>query len=46
MKDAYIVLFVDDASKIVTNPNDENLKIVMNEIFLDINKWFKTKLLS
>jgi hypothetical protein len=36
---------VDDAGITVTNPNDTNLKIVKNEIFLDINKWFKTKLL-
>jgi len=40
-KDANIVLFVDDTSVLVTNSNDAHLKIVMNEIFLDINKCFK-----
>jgi len=39
-------LFADDASTIVTNSNETNLEIVMNEIFLDINRWFKTNLLS
>jgi hypothetical protein len=36
---------VDDAKIIVTNSKDKNLKIVKNEIFVDINKWSKTKLL-
>ena len=45
-KDANIVLFADDTSIMVTNSNDTHLKIVMNEIFMDINKWFKTNLLS
>jgi hypothetical protein len=40
-KDANIVLFVDDTSILVTNSNDTHLKIVMNEIFMDINKWLK-----
>ena len=39
-------MFADDTSKIVTNSNDTNLKIVMTEIFLGINRWFKTNLLS
>jgi len=33
-------------SIIVTNSNDTQLKIVMNEIFMDINKWFKINILS
>ena len=37
---------MDDTSIIVTNSNDTNLKIVTNEIFLNINKWFKAILLS
>ena len=45
-KDANIVLFADDTSIMVTNSNDTHLKIVMNEIFMDINKWFKTNQLS
>jgi len=45
-KDANVVLFADDTSVIVTNSNDTHLKIVMNEIFMDIKKWCKTKPLS
>ena len=41
VKDANIFLFADDTSILVTNSNDTHLKIVMNEIFIDINKWFK-----
>jgi len=41
-----IILFADDTSTAVTTSNDTNLKIVMNEIILDINRWFKTNLLS
>jgi len=44
-KDTDIILLVDYTSIIVTNSNDKHLKIVMNEIFMDINKWFKTNLL-
>jgi hypothetical protein len=40
-KDTDIVLLVDYTSIIVTKSNDKHLKIVMNEIFMDINKWFK-----
>jgi len=40
-KDSNIVLFVDDTNITVTKSNDTNLKIVTNEIFLDINKWLK-----
>jgi len=41
-KDGNIVLFVDDTSILITNSNDTHLKIVMNEIFIDINKYFKS----
>jgi hypothetical protein len=44
--DAKIFLYADDTSIIVTKPNLECFKITVNEIFLDINKWFKTNLLS
>jgi len=37
-RDASIVLFADDTSIIVTNSNDMHLKIVINEIFMDINR--------
>jgi len=40
-KDSNNVLFADDTSIIVTKSNDTNLKIVINKIFLDINKWLK-----
>jgi hypothetical protein len=40
-KDSNIVLFADDTSIIATKSNDTNLKIVINEVFLDINKWLK-----
>jgi hypothetical protein len=37
-KNANIILFADNMGIIVTNCNDIHLKIVMNEIFMDINK--------
>jgi len=44
-KDTNNILLVDNTCIIVTNSNDKHLKIVMNEIFMDTNKWFKTNLL-
>jgi hypothetical protein len=44
--DAKIFLYADDTSIIVTKPNLEDFKVTVNKIFLDINKWFKTNLLS
>jgi hypothetical protein len=44
--DAKIFLYADDTSLIIANPNLEDFKITMNEIFLEINKWFKANLLS
>jgi hypothetical protein len=44
--DAKIFLCADDTSLIVINPNLEDFKINMNDIFLEINKWFKANLLS
>ena len=45
-KDANIILFVDDTSTTVTSSNDIHLKILMNEILMDKNKWLKTNPLS
>ena len=41
-KDGKVIMVADDTSIIVTNSNDTHLKTVMNEIFMDINKWCKT----
>ena len=41
-----IVLFADDTSMIVTNPNPLVLKKSVNKIIQDINEWFNTNLLS
>jgi len=41
-KDANITLSADRTGIIVTTSNELHLKIVVNEIFMDINKWFKT----
>jgi hypothetical protein len=43
IKDAYIVLIVDDTSIIVTNSNT-HFKILMIKTFIGINKCFKTNL--
>jgi hypothetical protein len=40
-----IVLFADDTSTIVTNPNPSNFESV-NKIVQNINEWFNTNLLS
>jgi hypothetical protein len=37
-KVANIILFANDTSIIVTNSNDTHVKMVMNEIFMDVNK--------
>jgi hypothetical protein len=44
--DTKIFLYADNTSLIVTNPNLEDFKITMNEIFLEIDKWFKANLIS
>jgi len=41
-----IVLFVDDTSMIITNPNPLNFEKSVNKIIQDINEWFNTNLLS
>jgi hypothetical protein len=46
IKVANTILFVNNKGIILTNSNNTHLKIVMNEIFMDTNKWFNTNLLS
>jgi hypothetical protein len=46
IKVATNILFANNTSVIVTNSNNTHLKTVTNEIFMDINKWFNTNLLS
>ena len=41
-----IILFVDDTSIIITNPNPTNFQNSVMKIFKDINSWFSTNLLS
>jgi hypothetical protein len=41
-----IVLFADDTSIIITNPNATNFENNVNKIFQHINEWFSTNLLS
>jgi len=41
-----IVLFADDTSMIITNPNPLSFEKSVNKIIQDINEWFNTNLLS
>ena len=41
-----IVLFADDTSMIITNPNPLNFEKSVSKIIQDINEWFNTNLLS
>jgi hypothetical protein len=41
-----IILYTDDTSLIIANPNPTNFKNNVNKIFQDINRWFDTNLLS
>jgi len=41
-----LVLFVDDTSLKITNPNPTNFIKDINGVFTNINKWFKASLLS
>jgi hypothetical protein len=43
---ANIILYADDTSVIASNPSSQDFKININEVFVDINEWFKTNLLS
>ena len=44
--DANIILLADNKNIMVINSGDTHLKRVMNEIFMDINKWFTSNVLS
>ena len=41
-----IILYANDTSIIITNPCPKDFKINMNEVFVDINEWFKINWLS
>ena len=41
-----MILFADDTSIFVTNPNKINFDININQTFLDINAWLKDSLIS
>jgi hypothetical protein len=41
-----IILYADDTSVTISNPSLQDLEINMNKLFVDINEWFKTNLLS
>jgi hypothetical protein len=40
------ILFADDASLIISNPNSINFERNINKIIKDINEWFHTNLLQ
>ena len=40
------ILFADDTSFIITNPDKDKFKFNTNEIFSEINKWFCSNLLT
>jgi hypothetical protein len=41
-----MVLFANDTSMFVTSSNPKKLENYINKVFLDINRWFTTNLLS
>ena len=43
---ALTVLFADDTSILVTSPNNIQMQRELNEIFMQLNKWFKSNLLA
>jgi hypothetical protein len=45
-KNSKIILYADDTSLIISNPNPTNFKNNVNKICQDINRWFDTNLLS
>jgi len=44
--DTKVVLFADDASIIITSPNQEKLQTALNKTLSDINLLFKASFLS
>jgi hypothetical protein len=45
-KGANIFLYVDDTSIIVTNPEYNGYKLIINKTFQEVNTWFKSNLLT
>jgi hypothetical protein len=43
---AKLVLYADDTSSIITNPNTTEFANKRNEVFADVNEWFSNNLLS
>lgn len=46
IKNTKFILYADDTSTIVTNPTPKYFKINLNKIYVDMNKWLETNLLS
>jgi hypothetical protein len=45
-KGSNIFLYANDTSIIVTNPEYNGYKLIMNKMFQEVNKWFKSNLLT
>jgi hypothetical protein len=41
-----MIIYADDTSIIITNPNPSNFENIVNRIFEDINRWLNSNLLS
>jgi len=44
--DAKLVLYTDNTSKIINSPNSAEFSTKVNTVFANINKWFRSNLLS
>jgi hypothetical protein len=42
---ALSILFADDTSIILTSPNNTKMHSNFNEVFMQLNKWFKSNFL-
>lgn len=40
------ILYADDTSTVVTNPEYDDYKLAMTRIFYDVNTWFRINLLK
>jgi hypothetical protein len=45
-KNAKLVSYTDNTSKIITSPNSAEFSTKVNTVFADINEWFRSNLLS
>jgi len=45
-KNAKLVLYTDNTSKIITSPNSAEFSTKINTVFADINVWFRSNLFS